>query len=122
MDECRDGTFADADGWVAVCTLARLALDRIVRVHVGAVAILVLRDGNDIFACERACPHEQADLGLGAMRDGRLHCPRHQASFGLRDGRISCGWTSPALRMFEVRKYGGAVWLDRGAILTARTG
>ncbi|MET0968470.1 MAG: Rieske (2Fe-2S) protein [Tardiphaga sp.] len=119
MDETRDGTFTDepdADGWIAVCTLARVALERVVRVRVGAVDILVLQHGDDIFACERACPHEQADLGLGAIRDGRLHCPRHQASFSLQDGGISCGWTCRALRVFQVREYDGDVWLDRRTI------
>jgi 3-phenylpropionate/trans-cinnamate dioxygenase ferredoxin subunit len=113
MDENRDGTFADADGWVAVCTVAQVAAEGIVRVRVGDLAVLVFRDGGGMVACERACPHEQADLALGSIRDGRLHCPRHQASFGLRDGRISAGWTCRALRVFQVRIQAGEVWLDR---------
>jgi 3-phenylpropionate/trans-cinnamate dioxygenase ferredoxin subunit len=119
MDEGRDGALTgepDADGWVAVCTLARVAAERIVRVRVGAVAILVIQNGNEILACERACPHEQADLGLGSVRDGRLQCPRHQASFGLKDGNISPGWTCRALQVFQVRQHVGHVWLDHRAI------
>jgi nitrite reductase/ring-hydroxylating ferredoxin subunit len=31
-------------------------------VRVGSADVLLVRDGERIAACERACPHEQADL------------------------------------------------------------
>jgi 3-phenylpropionate/trans-cinnamate dioxygenase ferredoxin subunit len=115
MDQSREGLLIAA-GWVAVCTMAQVAAEGIVRIRMGSVAILVLQEGNEIFACERTCPHEQADLGLGSVRDGRLHCPRHQASFGLSDGGISPGWTCRALLVFQVRIGVGKVWLDSRAL------
>jgi 3-phenylpropionate/trans-cinnamate dioxygenase ferredoxin subunit len=116
MSTERDGSPPDEPDevgrWVAVCTQARLAAEGIVRARIGNAAILIVQDGDDLFACERACPHEQADLALGCVRDGHLHCPRHQASFNLHDGRISQGWHSRRLRRYQVRRYGAHVWLD----------
>lgn len=69
--------------WVAAGALDRLARRPIVAVHISGLDIVLLREGGRIHACERACPHEQADLCLGYAANGRLHCPRHLASFGL---------------------------------------
>lgn len=118
MGVARDGSpdEPEAGRWVAVCTQARLAAEGMVRARIGETAVLVIQDGEEIFACERGCPHEQADLGLGCVRNGRLHCPRHQASFDLQDGRISQGWQSRLLRRYPVRRHGVHVWLDSGAM------
>ena len=95
--------------WVAVCAADRLRDHPMICTKAAGVALLVIRDGDRLYACERACPHEQADLGLGHVTDGRLHCPRHQAWFDLDDGRISPGWTSRALRRYAVRIVDGEV-------------
>src|SRR6266700_6583751 len=80
--------------WVEVSPLEGLVDQGILCVRVEAVDLLLVRDGERIAACERACQHEQADLGLGRIIDGRLFCPRHLASFDLDDGDISAGWPS----------------------------
>src|ERR671935_3302094 len=78
-------------GWTPVCNLDRLRAETIVRVHVAGLDLLVIWNDGDVVACDRACPHEQADLGLGQVRAGRLYCPHHAASFDLRDGVITSG-------------------------------
>ncbi|MDB5654859.1 MAG: Ab [Tardiphaga sp.] len=78
------------------------------------MALLLIRDGDQVHACERACPHEQADLGLGYVKQGRLHCPRHLAWFDLEDGRISPGWSSRGLRRYRVRIEDGDVQIALG--------
>ena len=84
-----------------------------------AVDMLLVCDGERVFACERACPHEQADLSLGRVAEGRLLCPRHFASFDLNDGHISAGWPSRSLRRYPARIKDGRVWIDAAAIESA---
>ena len=103
-------------GWVEVLPLERLADGAIVCVRAEALDLLLVRDGERIMACERACPHEQADLSLGRIADGRLFCPRHLASFDLKDGQISAGWPSRPLRRYPVRIENGRVWIDAAVI------
>jgi 3-phenylpropionate/trans-cinnamate dioxygenase ferredoxin subunit len=100
----------DESGWIAVCDLGRLEAESIVRV--AGHDLLVIWNEGDVVACERACPHEQADLGLGQVTAGRLLCPRHAASFDLRDGTITSGWPSPPLRLYPVRIRGEQVWIE----------
>jgi 3-phenylpropionate/trans-cinnamate dioxygenase ferredoxin subunit len=100
--------------WVAVCSHARLIDEKIVCARIGATGLLIIADGGRVYACERACPHEQADLGLGRVKHGQLHCPRHLAWFDLQDGRISPGWCSRTLRLFPVRIANGEVHVEIG--------
>lgn len=102
----------DSEDWVIVCSLERLAEKAMVCARIGGVDLIVMKNGERIFACERACPHEQADLSLGRVDDGRLFCPRHLAWFSLLTGAISPGWPSRALRRYPVRTAEGQVWIS----------
>jgi nitrite reductase/ring-hydroxylating ferredoxin subunit len=102
----------EESGWIAVCDLDRLKAETIVRVRAGGADMLVIWNAGDVVACDRACPHEQADLGLGQVTAGRLLCPRHRASFDLRDGQITAGWPSPPLRLYPVRVTGEQIWIE----------
>ncbi|WP_347338954.1 Rieske (2Fe-2S) protein [Bradyrhizobium frederickii] len=99
-------------GWTAVCNLDRLRAETIVRVDVAGLDLLVIWNDGDVVACDRACPHEQADLALGEVRAGRLFCPRHAASFDLRDGAINPGWSSPPLRLYAIRITGQQICVE----------
>jgi 3-phenylpropionate/trans-cinnamate dioxygenase ferredoxin subunit len=105
--------------WIEVLPLERLADQDIVCVQVEDVDLLLVRDGERIVACERACPHEQADLSLGRITDGRLFCPRHLASFDLDDGQVSAGWPCRPMRRYPVKTENGRIWIDAAAILRA---
>ncbi|WP_311972284.1 Rieske (2Fe-2S) protein [Bradyrhizobium campsiandrae] len=106
MDEAAES------GWIAVCDLDRLQAETIVRIA-GRDLLVIWNDGY-VVACDRACPHEQADLGLGQVTAGRLLCPRHAASFDLRDGAIAAGWPSPPLRLYPAKVEGGQIWIEAG--------
>ena len=104
-----------------VCGLNGLISQTIVCVRVtGIDAILIWSEGR-VVACERICPHEQADLSRGHLAGGRLFCPRHAASFDLRNGRMSYGWPGRPLRLFPARIGNDRFWdhaLRRGGANT----
>ncbi|WP_298244177.1 Rieske (2Fe-2S) protein [uncultured Bradyrhizobium sp.] len=99
-------------GRTPVWNLDRLRAETIVRVHVAGLDLLLIWNDGDAVACDRACPHEQADLALGEVRGGRLFCPRHAASFDLRDGAINPGWPSPPLRLYPLRITGEQICVE----------
>ena len=103
-----------AENWIAAGRTDRLNRHPIVTVRVGDLDLIVFHDGDRLHACERACPHEQADLCLGHIAEGLLHCPRHLASFGLDDGKISTGWQSRNLRCFPIRVVDGVFQINIG--------
>jgi 3-phenylpropionate/trans-cinnamate dioxygenase ferredoxin subunit len=78
------------DEWTLACALDRLTAQGIVCASFeGVDLILIWSDGRAV-ACERACPHDQADL---------------------EDGSISQGWASRPLRIYPVRVEHGQVWV-----------
>jgi 3-phenylpropionate/trans-cinnamate dioxygenase ferredoxin subunit len=107
---------ADEGNWVAVCGLDRLIAQKMLCTQVTGIDLILIWTEGRAVACERVCPHEQADLSLGHVSAGRLFCPRHAATFDLRDGRISAGWPSRSLKMYPVRADGDQVWVDADAI------
>ena len=110
MDEARD-TPSLPSGWTLAGTLERLVGQGIVCARVADTDLILIWNGDRAVACERACPHEQADLSLGHLSQGRLVCPHHAASFDLEDGSISQGWASRPLRIYPVRIEQGEVWV-----------
>ena len=99
-----------------VCGLSHLISQTIVCARVTGVDLVLVWSEGRAVACERACPHEQADLGLGHVSGGRLFCSRHAASFDLHDGKISYGWPSRPLHLYPVRTMDDQVWIDAAAI------
>ena len=114
VDMCRPvagGTVPDGSGaalpsraeWKQVCRLAEIADRAILPFRMDGQHLVLVRDGDELFACERACPHEQADLAKGHCSGRKLFCPRHFAWFDLVDGRMSPGWDVRPIRMHAVR-------------------
>jgi 3-phenylpropionate/trans-cinnamate dioxygenase ferredoxin component len=104
------------DRWLPVCSLSRLVAQGMVVARVAGVDLVLIWTDNGAAACERACPHEQADLAAGHVANGRLFCPRHAASFDLRDGAMSPGWPSRDLRLYPVEVVDGDVVIDAAAL------
>ena len=101
----------DDDGWLQIEVGVNDDVRLIAPITVGNVQLLLVRHQGSLVACQRDCPHEQADLSEGHCRDGRLHCPRHQASFDLETGEISAGWSVKPLRIYPVRMDGSTCWV-----------
>lgn len=98
--------------WVRVCSLHALAERQIIGVTVDGHQLIIIREGDRLFATERACPHEGADLSQGRCTGVRLHCPRHLAWFDLVSGAVSPGWSFRALETYPVRVERNEVLVD----------
>jgi 3-phenylpropionate/trans-cinnamate dioxygenase ferredoxin subunit len=44
------------------------------------------------FAVDAVCPHLEADLSFGTLKETTLTCPMHSSQFDLRDGHV-IRWT-----------------------------
>ena len=104
---------------MAVCSLDRLLGHTIICASVGKHDVMLIWNEGWPVACERACPHEQADLSRGRMLSGRLRCPRHAALFDPGNGTISAGWPSRPLRIYPARIANGQVWINADAVAQA---
>src|ERR671927_1829255 len=54
--------------------------------HVGDEAVLLVRQGADMFANGAECTHYHGPLAEGVVTDGEVRCPWHHACLDIRTG------------------------------------
>lgn len=79
------------------------------------------------FAVSNACRHLFASLGKGDIEDGQLRCPKHDALYDVRTGKMTRGpqgafkplagtvkatLGARALKVYAVEARDGAIWLS----------
>ena len=77
--------------------------------HAGGEAVLVLRQGAEVFAVEPSCPHYHAPLADGLLAGGLLRCPLHHARFDLRTGEPVAGPARNPLACWTVERRGDSI-------------
>ncbi|WP_018111105.1 Rieske (2Fe-2S) protein [Thermus igniterrae] len=98
--------------WTPVATLKEFVNGRlVVRRPEHKKPILLLHTGEEVFALEDVCTHDDGPLHEGEVEDGRIVCPRHGARFDLRTGRGTLPAPRP-IRVFPARLEGDTVLLD----------
>ena len=57
----------------------------------------------EVFAIDNLCTHGNAKLCDGFVEGHHVECPFHQAQFSLRDGTVSCGPATEAVKSWPAR-------------------
>lgn len=83
-----------------------------VRVPVGDVAIILVREQQEVKAFQAQCPHSGAPLEQGTCYGDRLVCPWHKANFSLKDGSLCEPLALSDLQRYSVRVENGMVQVD----------
>ena len=102
--------------WVAVAPATDVAERAIIPVRVRGFDLIVVREHDNVWACQRLCPHEYADLLQGRVSGANLFCGRHRASFDLTSGVSGHGWDLPRLRIYAARIVDGQFEVDVAAV------
>lgn len=102
------------NGWVRACALDDILVDDLVTVTIGDRRIAVYRLSEGVFATDGACTHEQADLGDGYLEGTIIECPKHNARFDVRTGKVKRKPAKEDLRTYEVKTEGGEVFVRLG--------
>ena len=103
--------------FVKAADIGALPPGAFLRITIEGHALVLARDADTIHAFQGTCPHEMADLSQGRIEGGCLICPRHLATFDLRDGAVSNGWKDvAALKLYPVRRDGEDVLIDAAAV------
>jgi nitrite reductase/ring-hydroxylating ferredoxin subunit len=105
------------EGWVSTIALETLLDRRPARVTVDGEPMLLVRDGERLFAIGDRCTHQGAPLSRGRVTFSgsiaQVTCPAHGSTFDLATGQVL---RAPAVRpepVFEARVSGGVVEVRR---------
>ena len=102
-----------SDGWVPILALEALHDGRPTRVELEGTAVLVVRDGERLFAIADRCSHQGAPLHKGPVRfSGSLAtatCPVHGSQFALDTGQVMRGPATAPVPAYDARVHEGVV-------------
>ncbi len=97
------------DEAVAICPAADLRAGEKMSVTLENAKALLWRDGDEIRAYSRICPHLGVDLEDGYHDESQIFCPGHGISYALHDGASRC--EAFKLRQYRAYEDNGTVYL-----------
>jgi apoptosis-inducing factor 3 len=98
-----------------VASVDQLADGKIRQVNVEGTAVLLIPDGEAIYAVAATCPHAGAPLAEGIRHGRRLICPWHKATFCILTGAVLEPPAVDPLERYDVRIEGTRVMLSEPA-------
>jgi nitrite reductase/ring-hydroxylating ferredoxin subunit/uncharacterized membrane protein len=99
--------------WRTAADASQLPDGRPVRVVVDETPVLLLRDGELIFAIHDRCSHRGCSLSQGKLEGSEIVCGCHGSRFDLRSGAVLGGPATSAQPAFQVRLEDGIVQVRR---------
>lgn len=110
------GLMVNRNAWVtgsspyhAVIALADLEENKPTHVHSEHDDLVLVRNGDTVYALAQSCAHLGAPLSDGKVEDGCIVCPWHKSRFRLEDGHAEAGPTAYGQPHYETRVRNGMV-------------
>lgn len=75
----------------------------------------VAKVGDDFFAFQDICTHDEGPLAQGTLEGEVIECPRHGAKFSIRTGEVLCMPASHPIETYAVKVEGDEVKVCRDA-------
>ena len=101
----------DLSGFHRVAQSSDLAAGEMQQVDAGGTPVLLARTAAGLHACTAHCTHYGAPLADGVLDGTTVVCPWHHACFSVAGGALLEPPALDALKSFEVREAGGAVYV-----------
>jgi nitrite reductase/ring-hydroxylating ferredoxin subunit len=101
------------DDWERAASEDQLTSGQPLRVVVDETPVLLLQDGQTIYAIHDRCSHRGCSLAEGELEGHEIVCGCHSSRFDLRDGSVLSGPATAPQPAFDVRRQDGAVEIRR---------
>jgi len=97
---------------IRACALSELDDKKPLAVEVGDVAVVVIRDGDEVHALRDECSHASLSLSEGEVTRKGVECWLHGSCFDLRTGQPSSPPATDPVDVYAVRIDGDDVYVD----------
>jgi 3-phenylpropionate/trans-cinnamate dioxygenase ferredoxin component len=97
---------------IRACALSELDDKKPLAVEVGDVAVVLVREGDEVHALRDECSHASLSLSEGEVTRKGIECWLHGSCFDLRTGQPSSPPASEPVDVYAVRIDGDDVYVD----------
>lgn len=97
---------------IRACALSDLDDKKPLAVEVGDVAVVLVREGDEVHALRDECSHASLSLSEGEVTRKGIECWLHGSCFDLRTGQPSSPPASEPVDVYAVRIDGDDVYVD----------
>ncbi|ADB38544.1 Rieske 2Fe-2S domain-containing protein [Spirosoma linguale] len=101
----------EADGFVAVCTVDDIPMNRAKTLLINGENIAVFRYDDTVSAVSNLCRHQNGPLGEGKIIDGCITCPWHGYQYLPQNGQSPPPFQEK-IETYTVRCLDGTVWVN----------
>ena len=89
--------------YVKACELSDVPPGTMHPVDVGETHMMIVNVDGSLYAVDRICTHETADLSRGFLIDSEVTCPLHLSRFEVRTGTVQNPPATTPLRTYKLR-------------------
>jgi nitrite reductase/ring-hydroxylating ferredoxin subunit/uncharacterized membrane protein len=101
--------YSPPESFIAVLAEAALPENELKRVDADGMPVLLVRQGQRIYAIAETCAHLGAPLSEGKLEGASVRCPWHGSRYSLEDGRVLEAPSVHAQPILEVRIHDGQI-------------
>jgi nitrite reductase/ring-hydroxylating ferredoxin subunit/uncharacterized membrane protein len=101
------------EDYEAVIPFEQVEEKKLYRVTASGVPVVLLRQGEQMYAISATCPHAGGPLDEGPLQGDVVECPWHGSRFCMRDGRVLTGPATVNAPRYDVRVRNGQVEVKR---------
>jgi nitrite reductase/ring-hydroxylating ferredoxin subunit len=102
------------DEFTPVLATAALQPGTPTKVDASGVAVMLVRQGDAIYALDDTCVHNGCSLSGGRIQGDSIICPCHGSQYDLRDGSVINGPATMPEPRYEVRVKDGKIEVKQG--------
>jgi nitrite reductase/ring-hydroxylating ferredoxin subunit/uncharacterized membrane protein len=104
---------AASEDYEAVIPFEQVEEQKLYRVTASGVPVILLRQGEQVYAISATCPHAGGPLDEGPLQGDVVECPWHGSRFCMRDGRVLTGPATVNAPRYDVHVRNGQVEVKR---------
>ncbi len=98
--------------YVKVCEVADVPPGAMHPVEVGEVKLMIVNVDGTLYAVNRICSHETADLSTGFLMGSVVTCPLHLSRFDVKTGEVENPPATLPLATYKLKVEGASVYVQ----------
>jgi 3-phenylpropionate/trans-cinnamate dioxygenase ferredoxin subunit len=107
-----DMSKSSRDEWIRVCSIDEIKEGEVYPFDIKGKELMLVKYNGNVYALDRICTHQYADLSMGFVSEGEIVCPLHLARFRLTDGIVTNPPADIPLNTYNIKIDGGVVYIN----------